>query len=110
MTVPYIAKIREIIVALAWDKPDAAGVEDIQALPLDVSTLPFVPGDTPAIAPLLLTNACPVVDVPTPPPTFTKSEPFHARIALPDVGTTTPVVGPAPLTVTVYVADVLITT
>ena len=35
-----------IMVAFAWDKPLAAGVEDTQVEPLEVKILPFVLGAT----------------------------------------------------------------
>jgi hypothetical protein len=39
-------KIIEIIVALAWDTPEAAGAADVHVVPSDTKTLPFEPGAT----------------------------------------------------------------
>lgn len=104
------------------EPPPPAGA-DTQAVPVDVSTLPAVPGAEMPVPPFaagstpvtLVVRLAKVVDVVPVPPlaigsvpdtsvvkttgllaTLTKSVPFHATSARAPAGTVTPVVGPEP--------------
>jgi len=61
-------------------------------------------GVSPVVPPLNVVTVVPVVD-----DIFTKSDPFQATVAFSFASNVTPVVGPVPQILTVYVPDELIT-
>jgi hypothetical protein len=82
-------KIIEIIVALAWDTPEAAGAADVHVVPLDTKTLPFVPGATnPGVeVPLPKMTLLAVKVVRPVPPWSTPRVPVDTKFLLPFVNT-----------------------
>ena len=95
--IPYRPNTIENAMDLPAEIPAALG-EDTQAVPLDASTLPEVPGLDNPVPPLSAGRMPDTSDVNTTGllTIFTKSEPFHATKARTPEATVTPVVGPEP--------------